>query len=118
MEELKIKTKIRDMIGYGNIALGQFPRAERYALAQEIRNSMQAMFRLSVVVEKKYFKKTTVQDLDIELSVLKHLIHLAADANLYPNKTPCLPKKKYLHWMKMLEEIGRMIGGYQKSIKQ
>lgn len=35
--ELYIKTKVEDMIVYGNICLKQFPKHERYALASEIR---------------------------------------------------------------------------------
>ena len=40
MEELKILQKTYDMIKYGNQCLLQFPRAERYALAAEIKQSM------------------------------------------------------------------------------
>ena len=43
-------------------------------LADEIRRSMLTMYRLTVKIEKKYFKKTTTQDLDEELAVLRHLI--------------------------------------------
>lgn len=38
--ELYIKTKVEDMIVYGNICLKQFPKHERYALASEIRLCM------------------------------------------------------------------------------
>lgn len=118
MEEFKIKEKIYEMIRYGVPALMQFPRVERYELAGRIRSSMYGLLDYAVRVEKKYYKKTTLQDMDIELDVLRHLIRLAADKKLYPKTAPCLPFKKYEHWAKMLDEIGRMIGGYMKSVKQ
>ncbi|MBU5438276.1 diversity-generating retroelement protein Avd [Tissierella sp. MSJ-40] len=117
MEEFKIKEKIYDMILYGSPALTQFPKVEKYALAGDIRKSMYRMLMLAVTIEKKYYKKTTLQELDIELDILRHLIRLAADKKLYPNQKPCLPFKKYEYWAKLIDEIGRMIGGYMKSVK-
>ena len=117
MEEFKIKEKIYNMILYGSPALLQFPRAEKFVLATQIRESMYRMFQLAVIIEKKYYKKTTLQELDVELDVLRHLVRLAADKKLYPNQAPCLPFKKYEHWAKLLDEIGKMIGGYIKAVK-
>ncbi|SHK14257.1 diversity-generating retroelement protein Avd [Tepidibacter formicigenes] len=117
MEGFKIKQKIYDMILYGSPALTQFPKAEKYVLASDIRKSMYRMFELAVTIEKKYYKKTTLQDLDIELDILRHLIRLAADKKLYLNRKPCLPFKKYEYWARLLDEIGKMIGGYKKAVK-
>lgn len=117
MEEFRIKEKIYNMILYGNPALLQFPKSEKYALAADIRKSMYKMFQLAVVIEKKYYKKTTLQELDVELDVLRHFVRLASDKKLYPNQAPCLPFRKYEHWAKLLDEIGKMIGGYMKTVK-
>ena len=105
------------MILYGSPALLQFPRTEKFVLAKQIRESMYRMFQLAVVIEKKYYKRTTLQELDVELDVLRHLVRLAADKKLYPDQAPCLPFKKYEHWAKLLDEIGKMIGGYMKTVK-
>ena len=107
------------MILYGSPALLQFPRTEKFVLATQIRESMYRMFQLAVVIEKKYYKKTTLQDLDIELDVLRHLIRLAQDKDYYgQNVAPPLPFKKYEYWSGLLNEIGRIIGGYMKYAKQ
>ena len=118
MEEFKIKEKIYEMIRYGSPALTQFPKSERYELAAKIRARMYSLLEYAVIVEKKYYKKNTLQDMDVELDVLRHLVRLAADRNLYPKSAPCLPFKKYEYWARLLDEIGRMIGGYMKSLKQ
>ena len=112
-----LKEKIADMMKYGKQAVANFPRRERQT-ADEIRKSMLTMYRLSIMVEKKYYKKTTLQELDIELDVLRHLIRLAQDRDYYGrNVAPPLPFKKYEYWSAMLSEIGRIIGGYMKYAK-
>ena len=112
-----LKEKIADMMKYGKQAVANFPRRERQT-ADEIRRSMLTMYRLSIMVEKKYYKKTTLQELYIELDVLRHLIRLAQDRDYYGrNVAPPLPFKKYEYWSGMLSEIGRIIGGYMKYAK-
>lgn len=111
MEDLKIAQKIYDMILYGNKALIQFPKSERYVLAADIKTSMYAMLRLCIVANKHYYKKTTLQDLDVELEVLRNLLRLASDP-----ETRYLPLKKYEVWSKKLDEIGKMLGGWIKAM--
>lgn len=64
-----IKEKIYEMILYGNPQLKDFPKTERYVLAGDIRKTMYTMLEMAVRLEKKYHKKTTLQDLDIEVDV-------------------------------------------------
>ena len=91
-----IKEKIYEMILYGNPQLKDFPKTERYVLAGDIRKTMYTMLEMAVRLEKKYHKKTTLQDLDIEVDVLRNLLRLAKDPNLYPNQKPCLKIKRNL----------------------
>ena len=112
MDNFILLQKIYDMILYGNICLKQFPKSERYVLAEDIRKSMYRLLELSVRLNKKYYKKTTLQDTDTELEVLRTFIRLSADKEM-----KYLSIKKYENWSKMLNEIGRIIGGLQKSFK-
>ena len=109
MEEFKIRQKTEDMIRYGYIALRQFPKTERYTLAANIRNCMHDLLRLIITANKRYFKKTTIQDLDIELEILRSYIRLSYTAGF-------LPFKKYEVWAKLINEIGCMVGGWIKSV--
>lgn len=111
-EELKILQKTYDMILYGNICLRQFPKHEKHVMAADIRQSMYRLLELIVRANKKYHKKTTLQDIDVELEVLRTYIRLASDQEL-----KYLPIKKYENWAKMLNEIGRMLGGWMKAFK-
>ena len=116
MNDFKMKNKIYEMIIYASPCSDQFPRSEKYALAQDIRKTMYKILRLVVMLENKHYKKTTLGDLDTEVDVLRHLIRLAADNRLHPKQAPCLPMKKYENLSKHLAEIGKMIGGYEKYI--
>jgi hypothetical protein len=113
MDELKILQKTEDMIYYGNQALIQFPKTERFVLAAEIRQRMYNIYSLIITANKKYFKKTTLQDIDVELEVLRGLLRLAANKNLR-----YLPMNRYENWSKLLNEIGKMLGGWIKATKQ
>ena len=115
-EKFEIKEKIYEMILYGNPKLTEFPRTERYVLAGDIRRSMYTALELAVRLEKKYYKKTTLQDLDIEIDVLRNLLRLAKDPKLYPKQKSCLDFHSWEVWIKKVDEIGRMIGGYMEWV--
>ena len=104
--------KIYEMIMYGNPKLKDFPKTERYVLAGDIRKTMYTMLEMAVRLEKKYYKKTTLQDLDIEVDVLRNLLRLAKDPDLYQKQKPCLDFHSWEVWIRKVDEIGRMIGGY------
>ena len=110
MEELKILQKTYDMIKYGNQCLLQFPRAERYALAAEIKQSMYKILRLIIQTNKQRNKRQLQMEIDTELDVLRTFIRLAADKD-----TKYLPLRKYEIWSKQLNEIGKMLGGWIKA---
>ena len=54
---LNIQQKTEDMILYGNQALKQFPKSERYAMAAEIKQSMYTFYRLIITANLKYTKR-------------------------------------------------------------
>lgn len=112
----QIKEKIYEMILYGNPALKDFPKTERYVLAGDIRKTMYTALEMAVRLEKKYHKKTTLQDLDIEIDVLRNLLRLAKDPGLYPKKKPCIDFHTWEVWIKKVNEIGCMIGGYMEWV--
>jgi hypothetical protein len=110
VEDLKIRLKIEAMALYAYTALRQFPKSERHVLSQEIRQTIWTLLRLVIVCNKRYHKKTTLQDLDAELDLLRSQVRLAKDLQY-------LPFRKYEIWSRHLDEIGRMIGGWIKSAK-
>ena len=79
MPALLIEEKCREMLLYGYQAIKQFPKHEKHVLGAEIRLSMLQLQRLIVTAFKRYHKKTTLTDLDIELAILKRRVRLAKD---------------------------------------
>jgi len=107
--DLLIRQKCEAMIVYGQTAVRHFPKMERHVLGAEIRRSMWSLLRLIVICNKRYHKKTTLQDLDAELDLLRSQIRIAKSLGY-------LDFKKYETWAKLNDEIGRMVGGWVKSI--
>ena len=70
-EELKIMQKVFDMMQYGYGALAQYPKSEKFALCTDIKRCMDTMLERTIEAQKKYYKKTTLQDLDVEVAKLR-----------------------------------------------
>jgi four helix bundle protein len=108
-EELKILQKIFDMMEYGYGALAQYPKSEKFALVADIKRSMDRMLERTIEAQKKYYKKTTLQELDVEIMKLKAYLRLSKNLGF-------LPMKKYQIWSEKVVEIGKMLGGWLKSV--
>ena len=106
--DLAIIKKIEDMIGYGYIVLRQFPKSEKFVLGADIRQSMIELLSLAIRCAKRYHKKTSLQDMDIELQKLKGVIRISKELGF-------ISFKHYENWSKYLVEIGKMLGGWIKS---
>ncbi len=93
------------MIQYAYAPLRNFPKAEKHVLSAEIRQSMFRLLRLVIIVNRRYHKKTTMQDLDAELDLLRSLVRLSQELGF-------LPFRQYEIWARHLAEVGRMVGGW------
>jgi four helix bundle protein len=111
VEEMVIQQKVFEMIQYGYIALSQFPKSEKFALAADIKRCMHLVLERVIEGAKKYYKKTTLQELDVEITKLKAYIRLSYNLGF-------LPPKKYEIWAEKVVEIGRMTGGWIKSVQK
>lgn len=111
MEELKILQKTFDMMNYAYPALAQYPKAEKFALVVDIKRCMDVMLERIIEANKKYYKKTTLQELDVEVEKLKAYVRLSYNLGF-------LPPKKYEQWSGLVVEIGRMVGGWIKSVSK
>jgi four helix bundle protein len=110
LSALTIEEKTREMMMYGYGALKHFPKSETHVLGAEIRRNMLTLQRLIITAFKRYHKKTTLTDLDIELTILKRQVRLAKDLRY-------IDLKKYKIWGEKLVEIGNMLGGWIRSVK-
>ena len=88
-----------------------FPKKDRYTLGQKIDTLTLTVFELVIMagsIEKE--KKLVYLEKSIgSLDLLRILIRLAKDVQALDNK-------KYLQLEQALQEIGRMLGGWKKSL--
>jgi len=111
MENLKIKLKVEDMLKYGYPALAQFPKSEKFAMAQDIKKSMLSLLEQVIRTNRTREKRPLLYTIDVELEVLRTQIRLAMELEF-------LPFGKYEVWSNHLAEIGRMLGGWLKSVNK
>ncbi len=104
---LILHVKLEELIKYSHIALQQFPKKEKYQLCADIKNSLYEALHLTIRMEKRYHKKTTLQDIDTEIDFLRTLIRLSYNL-------------KYITighleaWMSQADEAGKIVGGLMK----
>ena len=116
LKRFLLKEKIADMMRYALPIIDTFPRRYR-KMADTLRDSILELYRLATRVEKKYHKKTTLEELDIELATLKEFVIIASDKDFAgPKHAPPLTIKQREVWSCYTAEIGRMIGGYKKYV--
>ena len=108
-DDFKLLQKVEDMMVYGYPLMDQFPKAVKFTLAQDIRNSMNEILRLTITEEKKKSKLATLEHLDVENEALKHLLRISMELKY-------LSRHHYGVWEGKLVEIGKMIGGLLKSV--
>ena len=87
------------------------PKAQKFSLAQDMKHCMDKIMRLTISANKKYTKRTTLQELDVEVAALKVYLRIAYDLRY-------LPPKKYEVWSGMMVEIGKMVGGWIRSQRE
>ena len=109
--DLLVQQKIYDMILYAYPALEQMPKAQKFSLAQDMKHCMDKIMRLTISANKKYTKRTTLQELDVEVAALKVYLRIAYDLRY-------LPPKKYEVWSGMMVELGKMVGGWIRSQRE
>jgi four helix bundle protein len=123
--ETELNRKFIEFAKLLNIYLNHFPKHEKYALANQIRRTAYEVYDLISEGQKKYYKKTTLTDLDIKHEKLRMQLHLANELGyfqfsdgrsvLYGQKNPA--KHRYLTINLMVDELGRMIGGWIQKLR-
>jgi len=103
-----------------NVYLNHFPRHERYALSNRIRNSAYAVYDLIVECQKRYHKKTSLTQLDIAHEQLRMQLYLAYEMGYFRYRdgrsddqaAEVMEARRWQAISKLVDELGRMIGGW------
>jgi four helix bundle protein len=102
-----------------NVYLNHFPRHEKYALANRIRNAAYQVYDLIVEGQKRYHKKTTLTSLDIAHEQWRMQLYLAYELGYFRfsdgkqgDDAADLEAHRWQAISKLVDELGRMIGGW------
>ncbi|MGO2878526.1 MAG: diversity-generating retroelement protein Avd [Halomonas sp.] len=107
---LDLVDKCEGMMGHAYEFVRHFPKHQQHALGADIRTTMTNLLRLVYRCARRFYKKTTLEDLIIEIDLLRSQVRIAYNSRY-------IDKKKYTNWAIMNDEIGRMIGGWHKNIQ-
>lgn len=114
MEPMKVYQKWEDMALYLYGATRQYPKSERFTLAADtVRATIQSGTAIARAtnIPSEAGKRREIEKADNALAELKVLVRLGM-------KLGFLPMKKYEILSGQLTEIGKMVGGWIKSVKQ
>ncbi len=120
--EAILNRKYMEMIKLLNIYLNHFPHFEKYALANNIRNTAYDIYDLITEAQKRYIKKTTLTNLDITHQKLRMQIHLAHELGYFAFKDGKKEEKvdamhRYIAISSLIDEIGKIIGAWINKLK-
>ena len=113
--------KIEDLFMSVDRTVPRWPALFRYTHGQRLYTLLNEMEALCVAANKKYFKKTTLQDLDIRKAQLELLVRRIA-MTTYEDKKGArrllLPPGLHAEWSAKIAEIGNLIGGWKGSLNE
>ena len=118
--EAKLDRKFVDFARQMNLYVNHFPKHEKYGLSLQIRNAAYDVYGLIVESQKRYHKKTSLTNLDIRHEQLRMLVRLAFELGYFEFNNgergeegiEKLAVKRYASLSNMVDELGRMIGGW------
>ena len=113
--------KIEDLFMSADRTVPRWPALYRYTHGQRLYTLLDEMEALCVAANKKYFKKTTLQDLDIKKAQLALLIRRIAKTAYEDRKGArrmLLPPGLHAEWSAQIAEIGKLIGGWKNSVSE
>jgi hypothetical protein len=123
--EPQLYRKMVELLKLLNIYLNHFPKHEKYALCNSIRSTAYGIYDLITEGEKRYLKKTTLTNLDITHEKLRMQLYLAYELGYFRFKDGKQTDEHFLEReanryqaiTSLNDEIGKMIGGWIKKLK-
>jgi len=124
--EAHLNRKFAEFAKLMNVYLNHFPRHEKYALANRIRNTAYEMYDYITEGQKRYFKKTSLTGLDIIHEKLRMQLYLAYELGYFSFKDGKeadqapgeLAEHRFSALNALVDELGKMIGGWIKKVKE
>lgn len=110
-EYYEIEKKIEEMIMYLHVMVRHFPKEEKFVLAERIRNLGYEIYELAITVNKRFYKKTTISEMNVKHELLRRMVHLAYKLRYIDNQ-------KFRVSQQHINDVGKMLGHWIKLVTQ
>jgi hypothetical protein len=111
MQNMILYQKLADFSDWLFPVVDNFPKAEKFALCTQIKNSVYELIRKCIIVQKSRDKLKWLFDMDVELEMLRFLVRHA-------HQRRYLGSKGYHNASRMLAEIGKILGGMFRAFQK
>lgn len=91
--------------------LDNFPRNRRFTLGERLEASLIEILELLVEAAYAKTKRDVLRRTNLRLAVVRHLWRMA-------HELQTISTKRYAHGAQLLEDLGKQIGGWLKSINE
>ena len=121
--EAILNRKFMEMMKLLNTYLNHFPRHEKYALSNNIRNTAYSIYDLITECQKRYHKKTSLTELDVKHQKLRMQVYLANELGYFrfkdgkPHVGVDAPKR-FMAISRLIDEIGKIIGAWINKLRE
>lgn len=123
--EARLDNRMIRLIKQLNGYLNHFPKHEKHGLCLQIRNAAYDVYSLVVEAQKRFHKKTALTQLDIRHEQLRMLLRLADEMGYFAfnngtrtDQSPAqLAQRRYHALALMVDDIGRLIGGWIGALR-
>jgi hypothetical protein len=109
MRNSPIFVKYYDLMTWFYPALTKFPKEQRFRLAARIEETLYQTYELILRASRSDQPRLQLLEADYQLDKLRLLVRLAKDIQ-------CMHFSQYEHASKLINEIGRLLGGWIKSL--
>ena len=109
--DIPLFTKLYELYSTVSSSLPSFPKTQRYTLGQRIEQTILDLLELLFSIPLAANRLTLLKRMSVKTDLLKTLLRLAKD-------TRSLPTGRYLELQAILQEIGKMLGGWIRATKQ
>ena len=91
--------------------IDKFPRVRRFTLGERLESILLEVMELSVEAAFTHNKREALQKANMRLEVAKHLWRMAMQLQV-------VALRQYEHGSRLMDELGRQLGGWQRSIEK
>ena len=104
-------TRTYDYLKTVTLSVKNFPRDQKFLLGNRLQNQVSDLLELVIIAyySPRSHKTEQLSEINLQLEKIRYFSRLAFEIR-------CINSKKYREWIEINREIGRITGGWLKSL--